>query len=165
MQRHPVPVPGQRHVSGMPVHVLRRQHVRPVHRHALRLVDRRRIAVVYVRVVAQVEGRDRALPPLTVPPLARLAGAGDAIELHRQPLAAGLHRQHRPQRAVLHRNAALAAGPGAKRPLVAEEHESVPGRHRPLAPLGLHHLVRTEFAPARSLSRASWFNAVTSARV
>ncbi len=136
----------------MPVHVRRRQHVRPIHRDALRLVHRRRIAVVDVRVVPGVERHHPAV--LLLWPRSRSTGA---VQPHRQPLALGRHLQHRAQRAVLHRNA-IPAVTSAKPTLVALEHDAVAGRKGALAPLRLHHLVRpAQLAAARMCARASTF--------
>src|SRR6267142_4392106 len=55
MQSDAIAVPRQGYVAAVGIHAWRRQHMGAVHRHALRLVDRRRIAMVDLVVVLHVE--------------------------------------------------------------------------------------------------------------
>ena len=55
MQLQTLPMPGQPDIGRVPVHVRRGEHVRAVDRDTLRLVDRRRVAVIDRGVVLQVE--------------------------------------------------------------------------------------------------------------
>ena len=61
MQIHAVAVPRQCDIAGMGVHARGRQHIGAVQRHALRLMDRRRIAVVDAVVIPEVEGHGPAI--------------------------------------------------------------------------------------------------------
>src|SRR3546814_4129475 len=89
--------------------------VRPIDRHALRFMDGRRIAMIDMGIVFQVE-RDRST---VVEP--------DRHMLWRNPLDLT-------QRAVLHPKPAL----------VLEEHDAVAAGELPRAPLGLHLHVGTK---------------------
>ena len=55
MQLHAVAVPRQGDIAAMGIHARRRQHMGAVYRHALRLVDGRRIAVVDLVIILEVE--------------------------------------------------------------------------------------------------------------
>jgi tRNA-binding protein len=55
MQVHPLAVPRQRNIATMGIHPRSCQHMGAVHRHALRLVDRRGIATVDTAIVLQIE--------------------------------------------------------------------------------------------------------------
>src|SRR3546814_14134542 len=106
MQVQAVAVARQGDIAAVSVHARRCQHMRPVHGHALRLVDGRRIAVVYAVIVLQVE-RD----------VASVIGArGHALR------ADFLDRA---KRAVLHAKAAL----------VLQEHDTIPAGKTALATL------------------------------
>ena len=61
MQVHAVSMARQGDIAAMGVHARRRQHMGAVHRHALRLVDGRGIAVVDLGVVLQVEANRSAV--------------------------------------------------------------------------------------------------------
>lgn len=97
MQLHPVAVPRQGDIAGVGVHARRRQHMGAVHRHPLRLVDGRRIAMVDAVVVLEVEGNGSAI-----------VGAHDhALDID---LTDGA------ERAVLHAEASV----------VLQEHDAIP---------------------------------------
>ena len=117
MQLHALAMARQPHIGRVPIQMRGRQHVRAVHRDALGFVDRRRIAVIHVRVVLQVEAH-RAL----------------IVEAHRERGA--LQPLQRAQRAVLHPHAAL----------VAQEHHPVTGREHALAPLRRDGPIRSKRA-------------------
>ena len=97
MQVHAVAVPRQGDIAAMGVHAGRRQHMGAVHRHALRLVDGRGIAVVDPVVVLEVEAHGSTI-----------------VGLHGHGLRADL--LDGPERAVLH----------AKATFVLQEHDAVP---------------------------------------
>jgi hypothetical protein len=61
MQGHAVAVARQRDIGSVAVHARRGQHMGPVHRHALRLVDRGGIAMIDVGIVLGVEGDAAAI--------------------------------------------------------------------------------------------------------
>ena len=97
----------------MGIHARRRQHMGAVYRHALRLVDRRRIAMVDLVVVLQVKLHGSAI-----------------VGLHGHGLRA--HLFDGAERAVLHAKAAL----------VLQEHDAIPAGEVSLAALDRHtHLI------------------------
>src|SRR3546814_19165605 len=108
MELHPVTVSRQADISRMAVHAGGGEDVRPIDRHALRFMDGRRIAMIDMGIVFQVE-RDRST---VVEP--------DRHMLWRNPLDLT-------QRAVLHPNPALGL----------EEHDAVCAGELPRAPPGL----------------------------
>ena len=113
MQVHAVAVPRQGDIAAMGIHARRRQHMGAVHRHALRLVDGRGIAMVDPVVVLEVEAHGSAI-----------------VGLHGHGLRADL--LDGPERAVLHAKAAL----------VLQEHDAIPAGEVSRAALDRHaHLI------------------------
>jgi hypothetical protein len=107
MQGKAVTVAGHRDIGTVAVHARRRQHMRAVHGHALRLVDRGGIAMIDVRIILGVESD-----------IAAIVGAhGHALRRH---LLDGA------ECAVL----------DAQAPLVAQEHDAVAAGELALAALG-----------------------------
>ena len=104
MQGRAVAMTGQGYIAAMGVHARRRQDVRAVHRHALRLVDGRGIAVVDPVVVLQVEGDEAAI-----------------VGAHGHGFLADLFDSA--ERTVLH----------AKPTLVLQEHDAIPDGEGPRA--------------------------------
>ena len=104
MQVHAVAVARQGDIAAVGVHARRRQDMGAVHRHALRLVDGRGIAVVDAVVVLEVE-RDAA-------PVVGAHGHGSFADLNDGP-----------ERAVLHAKAAL----------VLQEHDAISAGEATLA--------------------------------
>ena len=97
----------------MGIHARRRQHMGAVHRHALRLVDGRRIAMVDPVVILEVEANGSAI-----------------VGLHGHGLRADLFDG--PERAVLHAKAAF----------VLQEHDAIPAGEVARAALDRHtHLI------------------------
>ena len=113
MQLHAVAVPRQGDIAAVGIHARRRQHMGAVYRHALSLVDGRRIAVVDPVVVLEVEPNGSAI-----------------VGPHGHGLRADL--LDGPERAVLHAKAAL----------ILQEHDAVPAGEAALAALDRHtHLI------------------------
>ena len=113
MQLHAVAVPRQGDIAAVGIHARRRQHMGAVHRHALRLVDGRGIAMVDPVVVLEVELHGSAV-----------------VGLHGHGLRADL--LDGPERAVLHAKAAF----------VLQEHDAIPAGEVSLAALDRHaHLI------------------------
>lgn len=112
MKLHVVAMSRQADIGAVPVHAGGGEDMGAIDRHALRFVDRRRIAMIDMRIILRVE-RDPA-------PVIK-------ADAH----AFGRYLLDRPQRAVLHTEPAL----------VAKEHDAVAGRKLALAALGLHHHV------------------------
>src|SRR3546814_9635410 len=88
MERHAVTMTRQRDIGTVTIHARRRQHMRPVHRHALRLVDRGGIAMIEIAIVFDVK---RDIAPV--------------IGTHRHALLAD--PLDRPERAIFHLQTAL----------------------------------------------------------
>ena len=95
-----------------------------VHGDALALVDRRRIAVVDVGVVLQIE-------PDIAPRAEQWVGPLETDGKTCASAAVGFDPLHRPEGPVLHPHRAL----------VAQEHHPVSSREGALAPLGLQQVV------------------------
>src|SRR6266704_1495280 len=111
----------------MGIHARRRQHMDAVHRHTLRLVDRRRIAMVDAVVILEVEVHGSAVIGLN----------GHGLRAH---LFDG------PERAVLY----------AKASFVLQEHDAIPAGEAAVAALDryTHLIAQTTGGPhpfARSL--------------
>ena len=109
MQVHAVAVPRQGHIAGMGVHARCCQHMGAVYRHALSLVDGRRIAMVDLVVILEVEVNGSAI-----------------VGLHRHGLRADLFDG--PERAVLH----------AKSAFILQEHDAISAGKVALATFDRH---------------------------
>ena len=109
MQLHAVAVPRQGDIARMGVHPRRRQHMGAVHRHALRLVDGRGIAMVDLVVVLQVKLHGSAIVGLN----------GHALRVN---------QLDGPERAILH----------AKATFVLQEHDAIPAGEVSRAALDRH---------------------------
>ena len=113
MQVHAVAMPRQGDIAAMGIHARRRQHMGAVHRHALRLVDRRGIAVVDPVVILEVEANGSAVVGLN--------GHGLRADLFDGP-----------ERAV----------PYAEASFVLQEHDAIPAGEVAVAALDRHtHLI------------------------
>jgi hypothetical protein len=55
MELHAVPMPRQRNIAAVLIHARCGEHMGAVHRNALRLVDRRGIAVIDMGIVFEIE--------------------------------------------------------------------------------------------------------------
>ena len=137
MQVHAVAVPRQRDIAAVDAHSRRRQHMGAVHRHALRLVDGRGIAMVDPVIVLEVEANGSAI-----------------VDLHGHGLRADLLEG--PERAVLH----------AKPSFVLQEHDAIPAGEVSLAALDTATCISAPRFPAsRIRSRAASLSARTSSLV
>ena len=114
-------MPGHRDIGEMPVHCAGGHDEGSIHRRALRLVDRRGIAVIDRGVIGDGD-RDHAGSAIAV----------SAVELGRDP--AFLDPGHRSEHAVLH----------SEIPVVLKEHNSVTGGKGSLAVMGLEEMLATE---------------------
>src|SRR5690606_30910459 len=117
MQVHAAAVTRQSDIAAMGVHAGRRQHMRPVNGHALRLVDGGRIAVVDAVIVLQVEGH-----------------AAPVVSANRHGCCADI--LDGAKRAVL----------DAKAALVSQEHDAIPGGEVSFAALDGHAHVLAKIA-------------------
>ncbi len=122
IELHAVAMPRHGNIGQMPVHRARRHHKGPVHRRALVLVNRRRIAVVDGAIIVHRHADRIAL----------------AVELRNDP--AGLDALDRAKHPVL----------DAKVAVVLKKHDAVARRERSLAVIGLEcHLAPEWAAPSR----------------
>ena len=127
MQGHAVAVARQADIGPVAVHPRRGEHMGAVHRHALRFVDRGRVAMIDVRIILGIEGD-----------VAAIVGAhGHALRAN--PL-------DRAQGAVL----------DAQPALIAQEHDAVAAGELALAAISFDRHVHAQFArvtqpPARGV--------------